>query len=964
MDEVRDGLNYAWKGAVRGAKTGLKLTKSALRSIPVDRLRVTGTGGVTSRSGALRRLFQRRYGAEIDNERGERVAAAEATDVESEEEEPLTDRQLHERVEKKYFDKSYEAMKHEIMHMEVADAAGGSGGGGDDARQRQATEAAIRELRMKCDIVSATLKKRVLANSKHFVSGVEEIRLINDRLLETSSDCKKGRNIIRRAKNAAAEQIKILAYHRKRGNCTSVLSLLEAMRQLCWMRNQLMAFIDNGKLCEAAELLQRSGIAEEERIMKVHCMRRIVEEWKEYRDNREVLQRCQEALLTESLTTKFLPSKYLNAFEASHTLGTTDRVCGIVAQSLWQTAVRILTKSLTEVSDIKEEDVSIADIAAAIDPDHLMLSLCQMSAKLMDFLFLFATVRKLHKDHSCADSAFTKLHVAALREISTVGGKLGQDLVEKIALVLDKSRFDAVNVERVLHVFFVVSMLIEAVAVLGLEEAAQAAARAQVKASLARYMAQQFQQLRVSQVLHFMEEETWTVSEVSALGLHVVVPLNSETYSSTVEEVKEYLTEASVEAPGTYENPFYAAHMLTVQDTARMVQTETFCEELSRRGVLEMPSLLTSSSVALANMLLEYVARIVARYAPLAVETLGWMEDLVCLYVYTVVSNFVSISRTLRLESQGNLSESTQATLAEMRVAAERAAGQTHVSAAAGPADVAPLPSSSFTAEDETHGSFPPRVWGRIRHVFVSQTHQYAMVNRVVAGESCVTLAHMLETTVRSMAPLLPPALVEERLRRCSAIRLASVELLHLCFHRLCQAIFPMENIIQSISKLHASEKEVRASAYVKQLVEEMASLNTRRQTMPTPELEELFLKHFIFAVQTTLLREYCKLAKKKVSDVFIMQVSVDVQSFQEQVGVIFGKAMFVLPDHVLGMVKAGFMEDKEERLQWVKARHAAYCAVDMVQWFSAGDRNMKLQLEGLLNFLGHRDTIPFMAFR
>ncbi|RNF22011.1 uncharacterized protein Tco025E_03377 [Trypanosoma conorhini] len=959
MEEVRDGINYAWKGAMRGAKRGLKLTKNVLRSIPVDRLRVPGKHGVVSRSGALRRLFQLRYGAQIDNGRGERVAAVETSDVESEEDEPLTDQQLHEYVDKKYFDKSYEAMKDEIAHMEVVD---GSGYAADDAqqqRQRQATEAAIRELRRKCDIVSATLKKRVLAHSKEFVSGVEEIRLINDRLLETSSDCKKGRNIIRKAKNAAAEQMQILAYHRKRGNCKATLALLEAMRQICSKRNELLTLLESGNIIEAVELLQQhSDVEHEDRIRKLHCLSRIIDEWKEYRDNKEALKRCQEDSLMECLTAKFIPSKYCNAFEASRVLGTSDHVCGLIVQTLWQSAVYILTKSLIEVSDIKNEDASIADIAAAIHPDHLMLCLCQMSAKMMDFLFLFATVRKLHSDCSGTDHPFATLHAAALREIAKVSHKLGQDLVEKISLVLDKLQLDSVDVERVLHVFFVVSMLIEAISVLGLEKPAQAAARARVKTALVRYMTQQFQEVRARQILQFMVEDTWVVGDVSALELQVVRPLHPETYRRAVREVKGYLAEASIEAPGSHENPFYAAHLLTLQDTSRMVQTESFCEDLARRGAQGTPSMLTASAVAVANTLLEYVARIVARFPPLAAETLGWAEDLVSLYVYTVADNFVSISRAVRLENQVDLSELTQATLIEMRAAAERAARQPTAAAVAA---TAPSP---FAAEDELQGSFPPRVWGRVRGILASEAHQFALVNRAVAGQSCVTLVYVLEATLRSVAPLLPPATVEQRMRRCGDMRAASEELLHVGLHRLCHAIFPMENVTQSISKLRANEKLVQASAYVRLLVEDMGLLNAKRHAMPTPQMEQLFMKRFVFAVQTTLLREYAKLAKKKLSDVFIMQLSVDAQSFQQQVGAKFGKAVLVLPDLLPSFIKAGFIEDGEQRLEWVRIHHADYCAADMVQWFSTGDRTLKLRLEDVLEQVRHRDAIPVLPFR
>ncbi|ORC88866.1 uncharacterized protein TM35_000152970 [Trypanosoma theileri] len=958
MDEMRDGISYAWKGAMRGAKKGYKMTKNVLRSIPVDRLRVPGASSMRkSSSGALRRLFQLRYGAEINNEHGERVAAAEVSDVESEEEEALTDEQVHERVEKKFFDKSYDAMRYEITHMEVVlDNS-------DDVQQqqqRQLTEAAIRELRQKCDVVSATLKKRVLANRKGFVNGVEEIRLINDRLLETSSDCKKGRNFIRKAKNGAAEQMKILVYHRRRGNCEATLSLLNAMKELCWKRNQLLTLLEGGKLIEAADLLRVQGdIEQEDRIKRLHCMTHVIDEWKEYRDNNKVLQKSQETALQECLTTKFIPSKYRNAFEASIVLKTENYIPSLIAQTFWQSAVYILTKSLTEVSHIKDEDACIADIAAAIDPDHLMLCLCQMSAKTMDFLFLFTTVRKMHNDDSRLNNSLASLHAATLKEITHVGQKIGHDLVEKITLVLEKSRFEYVDVERVLHIYFVVSMLIEAISVLGLEKNDQSNARSQIKTSLVKYITHQFQEPKAAQILNFMADDAWVVDDVSALDMQVVVPLHPETYRHTVKEVKSYLSESSIETPGSRENPFYTTQMLILQDTARTVKTESFREEIARRGVQDVPSLLTPSAVAVANVLLEYVARIVARFAPLAADTLSWAEDLISLYLYTVADNFVSISRTVHLENQGDFSEATQIMFAEMRIAAERTVRQNTNSATIsfnGSVSV-------LTSDDDISARFPPRVWGRIRGIITSEAHQYAIVNRAVAGQSCITLVYLLEAMVYSVAPLLPPITVDQWVQRCNKLKAVSVELLHVGLHRLCLAMFPMENIAQSISKLRGNEKEVHASSYVKQLVEEMSALNAKRHVMPTPELERLLLRHFIFAVQTTLLKEYAKLARKKPTDALIMQISVDVQSFQQLVGAKFGKAVFVLPDYVTSVIKAGFVEGKEERLEWVKTRHASYCAADLVQWFSAGDRTMKVQLEDLLEDLKHKDAIPIVAF-
>lgn len=62
------------------------------------------------------------------------------------------------------------------------------------------------------------------------------------------------------------------------------------------------------------------------------------------------------------------------------------------------------------------------------------------------------------------------------------------------------------------------------------------------------------------------------------------------------------------------------------------------------------------------------------------------------------------------------------------------------------------------------------------------------------------------------------------------------------------------------------------------------------------PQLEKLLLQRLLFAVQTIVLREYAKLARKKMSDVLIMQLQVDVQTLQQQFVSSFSKFALVMP--------------------------------------------------------------------
>lgn len=47
---------------------------------------------------------------------------------------------------------------------------------------------------------------------------------------------------------------------------------------------------------------------------------------------------------------------------------------------------------------MKDEESSLVDIVHGIQSDHLLLCLCQMSAKLMDFVFFYNQLIHLHEE--------------------------------------------------------------------------------------------------------------------------------------------------------------------------------------------------------------------------------------------------------------------------------------------------------------------------------------------------------------------------------------------------------------------------------------------------------------------------------------------------------------------------------------------------------------------------------------
>ncbi|EPY20812.1 hypothetical protein STCU_08820 [Strigomonas culicis] len=995
MDEVSDSLATAWKQAMRGMKSGYNKTKSALKPT-MDKL---AKSAVNPSHGDIRRMFQLRYGAEVRNEEGERMAAAEASDVESSDEEPLTDEQVQERVDKKFFDKSYDAARYELSHMEATYTDSEEEG----KKERAAAEVKILDLRQKCDIVSTTLKKRVLLHHTAFMSGIEKIRLVNDSLYQTSNDCKKARKGVRRSTASVVSQISLLAQQRARCNVKETLSLIEAMNRMVWKKNQLLALIHSGKMVEASQLLKSEGTIDmESAISRVYCMKSVIAEWREYQSDPKRLKKDIDLVITNCLTVKFIPTTYRNAFESAQPIGDPAATCSLIAQLLWQSAIQILTKSLAEVSYIKSESAPITDIAEGIHPDHLLLCVCQMAAKLMDFLYLFANVVRIHEEESRRGSGFAPLHRQVVQQISGIGRKIGRDLVEKLDLVLSHARLAAVDVDRVLHIFVVVSMLVEALSVLGLDKAELASARTQVKAVLLRYMQASVQTPKAKEVMCFMGEDTWRQSDVSASTLNVVRPLSPDVYRKLIKEVKNYL--AATDGDSYAGNPFYLPKMLQPQDMSSLIETELFSQYFAavkemglsaseqgaslqgnvlpststptspdvalRKGVATLvekaqlpPTTTTSSVLGVTNAFLEYEARLAVRFPPLAADILSWCEDLIGVYVYTVADSFVSVSRSVPIENQGDLSPSAQRHLTQMHTAALRALNAPNGSFA--PSQHLSMAAASAPAGEGALVKFPPKVWGAIRADFGSEARQYALGSRAVACDSCITLLFFYEATIKTMAPLLPSTVVEDYLQRCKGMYRTAVELLHVCIHRLCLALYPMANVIHDISKLKPKKDEIIVSSYVRDIVSGMQALNTRRIAMPTPSLENLFIQRFIFSVQYVLVQEYCKLAKKKLSDTFIMQLQVDAQTFQQLIASAFGRESIVCSDYILGLVKTGFYaDDKGQQMSWLKVQHQLYPSADLLAWLSGGDRAYKMQLEDLLSKqLRHEDVIPIDKF-
>lgn len=312
-----------------------------------------------------------------------------------------------------------------------------------------------------------------------------------------------------------------------------------------------------------------------------------------------------------------------------------------------------------------------------------------------------------------------------------------------------------------------------------------------------------------------------------------------------------------------------------------------------------------------------------------------------------------------------------------------------------------PLRRRAEAADTESDPSlrFPPRLGAATRHAMTHKERYYALAQRLVATESCVSLAvlyasvvkaltktaqahdaasacgspHSPTTRTRTTIPTTPSTVAsplhahDGRAQRwCRAVYRTMVEVEHVCVHRLCQATLPLEELGEAVARLRGSAKEVRVSDYVGCICNDVRVLLEQRPGLATPVMEVLFLRRLLFSVQTTLVREYGKLARKKLmSDVTVMQMQVDVQSLQQQMVERYGRDSVVLPGYVVNLIKTGFYRaDRAQGMAWVRQNHRYYAAVDLVNWFGGSDKAYRTQLHDLLTGpLQHEDAIPVAEF-
>ena len=369
-----------------------------------------------------------------------------------------------------------------------------------------------------------------------------------------------------------------------------------------------------------------------------------------------------------------------------------------------------------------------------------------------------------------------------------------------------------------------------------------------------------------------------------------------------------------------------------------MIQTSSLEED-------PLHSVLTTTSVQVGNLIFEYICRLAVRFPPTAGEVANWVEQTVSFFIYVTAANFVSVDREVALENQTDFSALTRSTLTKMRERALRA-----------------LP--RFQQEEE---SFPPSIIRGNEEFFASEENLFGIVHRMTAIESAFPLLRLLTAAVRSVAPLVVSSESKKHSELIQDFEHATLEVLHVGFHRLCAAVLAIDSYVDEIARTRYNDQrgnETRPSEWVSSLsshVQGAAALLQSRCQFPSDYLRTTFWQRLVFVVQCALVRGFSRV--RKVNDVAIKQMLVDNQAVLNNLqAALKEKYSCVLPDYVAAFLRAGCLE-MEAKVTWAKQNSQFYRLHEAAQWLGGNDRERRQTFEGIIVRSGGEDSILVAPF-
>jgi hypothetical protein len=606
------------------------------------------------------------------------------------------------------------------------------------------------------------------------------------------------------------------------------------------------------------------------------------------------------------------------------------------------------------MSNTKEEGAMLDEITRSIAPEHLLPTVNQLCGKTMDFLFQYSQVARCHVEGQ--NSTNGKLHRQALEYIKPVAKKIGVDLHEKINMIVQVMDLGPdVDIDKALHLFLCINLLIESTVALGLDSEQMQASRAGIKTPLVETISRTFHRNKVDVIASFLVDDSWSPDATTLCDVRVVKPLLPDAYRSVVKEVKRYL----VDLTDTHENPFYSERLLAPQDLSGYFETETYGEAAAAAGakvttngassVPQLPTdrgLMTASGVLVVNTMLEYVAKVAVRFPPLAPEILQWCEQLACIYIYSVGNTFVSVSREVPLENQSDFSPNARRMLSHISEMCEKA--------------------FAYSGREQLNAI--KQAAPQLVPVLSSPQHSFGTEFRLAAVESCFAVLAALRATVGSLAKLMKREPLEEWEQRSAMLTDTVDELLHVIVHRLCQAIPLVAEVPDSLAKVKFNGRDLAMSPYTTKLAASVIDyVQNLRIDFALPHFRTIYIRRLVFAVQVNMAAGYAKQAKK-LTDMQIAHMQQDAQGFAAAIESGLGAGMIPLPRYTRDFVIGAFdFVDKTQPnkwKEWLVKNHAFYARDSLRNMISNGDKDRRQEVDEYLGVLGHVEMIPTRPLR
>ena len=834
--------------------------------------------------------------------------------------------ELEQRVDRKYFDVNFDGLRAEVYSVGATYAEGQS----DIEKELQQLETMQKERNEQLRAINGALKRRVLENYEVFVDGVCRIKDVNGDLLETAQDCRTSRERLSVARQRfIVSGLEIPRMQRRRNNMNRVLALLAQLRATKARSAQLRQLHSSHRFRELADIAaQQSKHSVAAEVASLTSAQGFLSEWNDFVKDPEALLRDADAAVEACIARKFSLDAYTSAIDAYVSLGSTASGAKRITTRLLSAGSTIVQRAISDLAGKVQGDV--ATVAAAVPPEAVGICTCQICAKVLQIIVVVKSITDFHqavvdRDDPARSAEEIELHRTLLASTTSTAVEMGISTQFSI-IEAAENLFLRDDTTLALHIFYLFSLAIEATNELGVGSAAMVSTRERLKGLVKRWVSEHVVVDRAVQLVASMENETWQVdSDTTPEGFSLVANLSPSTFRRDVKRVKAFIVDRRSEA----DNPFYDPALTLPQDTSNTIDVRHFTPTQPHSVIVPTASLI-------GNAAFIFVARIVARYPPLATEALGWLEQLWAIYSYVAAANFISVSRLTPLEDQHDFSPSCRSMLKNMREQC-----------------LTVLPDT--TEED---GSFPPAVYEQIRDRFGSQDHLFAIVERIGAMESAVVIADLAKDMVRSLAPLLSKSSVEAQLDRAEEMRRCAMELLHVGTHRLANAAFPLDWLAEDLSRTKWVARDgMQCGAYVSALSAKLEGLQSkvaRRLHFPSRSIENAFWQHVCYAVQVSMIGGFS--GAKRKSDSGVSQMSVDMQAINEVLREALGANAVARGCEKFGsLFLRSYFGSPDERTRWLEEHHTLFRRDDLVSWL-ADDRESKAKIDGILRKVGHED--------